>query len=146
VRRVSRAGRLGRVIRRRAGRRRAAAAPGAGLFRGRLEHTGALALLHTDDGESLAIDPSGASWVGWQDEPSRAGPCLVVGERRSHGEGAYRSGLPEVRGGRPFAIVRGDLETAVVHADALREASLRRDLPLLWAVSIAPFVVVILSS
>jgi len=146
VTRVLRAGRLGRVLRRRASRRGAAAMPGPGLFGGRLEPTGALALLHTDGGESLAIDPERATWVGWPDTPERTGACVVVGERRAARGGAYRGGLAEVRAGRPFAIVRGDLTTAISHADALREASLRRSLPLLWAVSLVPFAAVIAAS
>lgn len=146
VRRVARAGRLGRVIRRRAVLLGSGKAPGAGLFRGQLADGGALVVLRTDDGESLAIDPAGAQWLGWQDGAARGGPCVVVGERGAQVEGAYRSGLPLVRGGRPFAIVQGDLQAALHHADALREASLRRDLPLLWALSALPFVAVILSS
>lgn len=145
VRRVARAGRLGRVIRRRA-QLRALTLRSRGLFRGRLERSDETALLRMEGGEALAIDPTAAAWVGWENQTSRGGPCVVIGDCRLPRAGAYRGGLPEVRSGRPFAIVRGDLEGAITHADALREASLRRSLPLLWMVSLVPFAVVIASS
>ena len=102
-------------------------------------------------------------------EPPRVDPTTLTGKVmcgyqgwfNAEADGAKRGYNHWTRGGAKPAAgnVRIDLwpdlsefppaerfPTALVHADALREASLRRDLPLLWAVAIVPFVVVILGS